>query len=167
MNPARLLAALALSTVVVSAHAREPSPCRFLPEGLVRSAFSIPASQALHVREGASCRWELAGTAAAQGVAFNFSRPLQVTSATIDALFARLRDGMKREVAGRTVRIAPKKVRWVDGAGDKAFWNSDQQQLAVSAKGRLFYVTVTLDGADDAAHLAGALTIARAVVDVL
>jgi hypothetical protein len=158
---------LSLSLMAGTALGREASPCDYLPEALVRQAFAIAPTQTLAQRAGASCRWERPGGARPFGVAFNFSRPAKVTSATIETLFQRLQKGMTREVAGRTVTLAPKQVEWVSGVGDKAFWNHDQNQLAVYAKARLFYVTVTLDGLSAAERRDGAMTVARAVVDAL
>jgi hypothetical protein len=167
MTSAHILTVVTLTLMTGTAVGREASPCDYLPEALVRKAFAIAPAQKLAQRAGVSCRWEVLGGARPYGVAFNFSRPAKVTSATIETLFHRLQKGMTRQVAGRTVTLAPKKVEWVSGVGDKAFWNHDQNQLAVYARARLFYVTVTLDGLSAAERREGAMTVARAVVDAL
>jgi len=74
---------------------------------------------------------------------------------------------MSSEVLGKQVTIAPKDVKWVSGVGDKAFWNNDLSQLAVTAKGRLFYVTVNLDGWSSEDKLAGSVEVAKAVAGAL
>jgi hypothetical protein len=130
------------------AHSPPPAtqPCAYFPEALVRETFAPLAQQKLVQDEKGACRWNVAGPAVKrQGVSLNF-QVRGVTAKTIDTLFNRMKNGVNQTVNGKQVVIAPKEVEWVPGVGDKAFWNHDLQQLAVSAKGVLFYVTVTLDG---------------------
>ncbi len=133
-----------------AAFAQKPAPatqpCAYFPETLVRETFSPLSKQKLVQQEKGACRWNVSGPATKyQGVALNFQMR-GVTPKTIDTLFNRMKNGVNQTVKGRQVVIAPKEVEWVSGVGDKAFWNHDLQQLAVSAKGVLFYVTVALDG---------------------
>lgn len=152
---------------VAPAFAQDASPCTYFPESLVRQAFPIPPDQALTKTEGPTCRWGWSAGPALRGVSLNFLRSTRVTESTIDALFTRMRDGFSQEVRGQQVTVAPKDVEWVSGAGDKAFWNDDLSQLAVTAKGRLFYVTVNLAGMTKIEKIAAATEAARAIVDRL
>lgn len=174
MPTLRRLLALACVVSVVSAVspavAQDASPCTYLPEAVVRAALPVSADQPLKNSDGAVCRWEWpveAGPGAARsvrGVSLNFLRSARITSKTIETLFVRLRDGTTQEVRGQQVTIAPKAVEWIDGVGDKAFWNDELSQLAVSAGGRLFYLSVSLDGMTKAEKIAAASDAARAVV---
>jgi len=167
MNAIRRFATLLLIGGSTAALAQGASPCTYLPEALVRTVFRIPAAQTLEKKDGATCRWELPAASRSRGVSLNFMRSSPVRPGTIDTLFARMRDGMSSEVRGKQVTIAPKDVKWVSGVGDKAFWNNDLSQLAVTAKGRLFYVTVNLDGWSSEDKLAGSVEVAKAVAGAL
>ncbi|MBE7543553.1 MAG: hypothetical protein M9913_07650 [Bryobacteraceae bacterium] len=120
-------------------------PCSYFPESQVRQWFPPLASAKLNTTEKGACTHSIvAPTPKHQGVSLNF-QSRGVTPKTIDSLFNRMKNGMKTTVKGREVVIAPKDVEWIQGSGDKAFWNNDSQQLAVSAKGHLIYITVNLD----------------------
>ncbi|MCW5966721.1 MAG: hypothetical protein KIT83_21965 [Bryobacterales bacterium] len=124
-------------------------PCNYFEESMVRAAFSIPAAQKLERTEKATCRFAFAAVGGAsqrpslQSVSLNFM-PGTFAPNRIDQLFNRMKNGYTGTVRDREVVIAPKDVEWVSGVGDKAFWNNDLSQLAVSARNQLFYVTVTL-----------------------
>lgn len=149
-------------------------PCAFLPETLVRSAFPIPASTPLQRTEKRACRWEYAGKAGAasasgpfvQGVALNFYTG-KYTPTRIDTLFDRMKNGSSNTVNGRKIVIQPKNVEWVEGVGDKAFWNDDLSQLAISAKQHLFYVTVTATGMTKAQRIEATKKVAAAIISKL
>jgi hypothetical protein len=156
-----------MAWATVPAFAQDASPCTYFPESLVRQAFPIPPGQTLTKTEGPTCRWEWSTGPVSRGVSLNFLRSTRVTESTINALFNRMLDGFSQEVRGQQVTVAPKRVEWVGGAGDKAFWNDDLTQLAVAARGRLFYVTVNLEGMTKAEKIAAATEAARAIVDQL
>jgi hypothetical protein len=140
-----LLLAGALSPLFAQGAPPDTQPCAYFPESLLRGAFPPMAKGELKQTQRRTCSWERAGTTANDSVSINFQTN-RVTPKTIDALFNRMRDGVKTEVKGRVVESKPMQVEWISGAGDKAFWNQNLQQLAVSAKDVLFYVTMPLGG---------------------
>lgn len=123
----------------------DTQPCAYFPEALVRSAFPPLAKGDLKQTQQRTCRWERTGTAANDSVSINFQTN-RVTPKTIDALFNRMKNGVKAEVKGRVVETKPMDVEWISGAGDKAFWNQNLQQLTVTVKNVVFYVTMPLGG---------------------
>lgn len=147
-------------------------PCAYLPESLVRSTFPIPAGTPLQRTEKRACRWEFASQAGAgsssllQGVALNFYTG-KYTPTRIDTLFNRMKNGSSNTVNGRKIVIKPKNVEWVSGVGDKAFWNDDLKQLAISARKHLFYVTVTVSGMSKAQQIEATKKVAVAVIGKL
>lgn len=160
-----LPATLLLSTLTAPVWAQSESPCTYFREADVRQAFQVPAGQAMTVRDGATCRWEWTAGGRASSAALNLLR--SGSARTLDVLFTRMRDGFTQEVRGRTITVSPKQVQWVEGVGDKAFWNTDLSQLAVAAKGRVFYVTLKLDGANLPERIAAGSAAAKAVIAAL
>ena len=144
-------------------------PCTYFEESMVRAAFSIPATQALSRSDKSTCRFAFAAGGGAsprtaqQSVSLNFM-PGRFAPNRIDQLFNRMKNGYTGNVRGREVVIAPKEVEWVSGAGDRAFWNDDLSQLAVSARNQLFYVTVTLSDMTKEQKLEAAKKAAIAVI---
>ncbi len=144
-------------------------PCIYFEETMVRAAFSIPTQQQLQRSEKSTCRFAFVASGGQsqstklQSVSLNFFvgtfRPK-----LIETLFNRMKNGYKGTVRDREVVIAPKDVEWVSGVGDKAFWNNDLSQLAVSARNQLFYVTVTISDMPKARKIEASKQAAAAII---
>ncbi|MCL4796807.1 MAG: hypothetical protein KJZ84_19740 [Bryobacteraceae bacterium] len=140
-----LLSAASVSSAFAQRADPGSQPCAYFPETLVREAFSPLASAPLKQSQRRTCSYEITGRTTNESVSINFQTN-RITPKTIDALFNRMKNGSKTEVRGQVVETKPMDVEWVSGVGEKAFWNNNLQQLAVTAKNTLFYITMPLSG---------------------
>lgn len=157
-------------------------PCTVLPELDVRQIFEVPAATPVRQVRADSCTYMWMGlppsTAELRDALRNGRKrpsrdsesvslriePLAKPVAEIEARFEKLAKGYAVERDGEQRTVKPQRIAWVNGLGEKAYWNASLSQLVVARKDALISVVVkrVVAKPEDLANLAQ--TIAQSVL---